>query len=377
MKFYLTNFIAIAATFIFSPFFYSLVFFKKLSQKKEYKILIFQTPRIGDMVCVTPVFREIKNKYPRCRITVLAAPPASGILFNNPHIDNIIEYDPFSFLSFLRVWLKLFFKDFTHSFNFFPSSFPIILPFWLGVPERICAKTEKRKISIKILSLFVNKTSVYKKGELAPAHHLKLLKFIGIDNPDAKREIFSNKESDKKVEEYFKNINFGDSKKFIGMSVNCGKKFREWPKEKFIELTSELQKKHGAIIFFVGGPVEKNEIEAVRTKVFDVNKAFNLAVVFGVEDLPSLFKKFDVFIGVDTGPLYIADAIGTPVIDIIGPSDSNTQSPQGRAVILQGKNTTRSCSYVMYPPDCTEGELEKSLEVSTEDIIKAYEDIIS
>jgi ADP-heptose:LPS heptosyltransferase len=329
------------------------------------------------MVCITPVFREIKKKHPQCRIAVLGAEPAAGILSGNPHIDEVVRYNPFSLCSFLRVWLKLFFNDFAYSLNFFPSSFPNVLPFWLGIPERICAKTEKQKISVSILSLFNNKTSLYKKGESAAAHHLGLLRFLGVENPDSQREFFSGPKSEKKAEEFVKKFELSPSVSFVGISPFCGKKFREWPEEKFIGLAGELQKKHNAFIFFVGSEEEKEKIEKIREKIFNPEKSANTAGIFKTGELAAFLKKLSVFIGVDTGPLYMADAVGTPVIDIIGPSDPATQSPQGRAIVLQSKNMARPCSYIMYPPDCSEEELEKSLEVSVEEVVKAYENLVS
>lgn len=379
------NLFFLKATYVLAPFFYFKIFLRKIKtrksvKEKKYKILIFQTQRIGDMVCATPVFREIKKNFPDSHITALGVGSALGIISANPHIDKIIEYKPFSFLSFWGVYFKLRGAGFTHSINFFPSLAPNILPFWLGVPERICTKTTALKITEKLLFLFINRPLIYKKGEYAPAHHLKLLSFLGIANSDPAREIFIPNGSSEKVEKYFNNLNLDSSEDFVGISVNCDKKFREWPKEKFISFINLLQKKHDVIIFFVGGKGDKDDIERVRKNIRHSKKSFNLAGVFDIRDTElALFKKFSVFISVDTGPLYIADALGVPTIDIIGPSDPKIQSPQGKTIILtsgqknQNGRPIKPCAYVLYPQDCKKEDVEKLMDVSPEDVLKAYE----
>lgn len=385
MRFYIINFSIIFLTYFFAPIFY----FKILIRKKKIKrlieegklnILIFQTPRIGDMVCTTPVFREIKKKYPLSKIIVLGDKNTLGVLYNNPHIDQIFSYSRSSFLSFLKSWLRFRKVDSTHSLNFFPSIFPSVLPFWLNIQNRISTTTNKQGVAIKILDLFINKKLLYKKGEYAPSHHLKLLVFLGINSPNPKREIFISTESYQKVDNYLKELKIGEGRPVVGISISCDKKFREWPKRKFVEVVNLLQEKYKSFILFIGGENDKIDIEEVQAKIFDIKNSSNLGGFFSIKDLPALLKRLNVFISVDTGPLYMADAVGVPVIDIAGPSDTNTQSPQGnKYVILRGgtMENIKTCSYVMYRVDCKNKDIEKLIDVSPIDVLNAYENIVS
>lgn len=330
------------------------------------------------MVCVTPVFREIKKAYPTSKITVLGEKNILGILYGNSHIDRIIAYKPFGFFSFFYAWLVLIKNSFTHSINFFPSLSPNILPFWLGVPERICTETESPKLSIRLLSLFVNKTKLYKKGDYAPHHHLRLLEFLNINNPDPKREFFSTGDSVEKARKYFSGLNLSGSEKLIGISLNCDKKFREWPKEKFVRLIKMIQAKNNVAVFLVGGAKDRADAEEVILKIGSDNKIFNTVGLFKISEVASFLKELDLFISVDTGPLYIADAVGTPTIDIVGPSDIATQSPRGsKSMIVKSKHNVKLCSYIMYKSDCAKEQLEKLMDISPEEVFRVYENIIS
>ena len=103
MKQYSQTLILLILTFLFSPFLWLEGFLKKTDYKK---ILVIQTAKIGDLVCSTPVFREIKNNYPKSYLSVLIIPRVEGILINNPHIDEIIVFDQEKY-SGIRGILKL------------------------------------------------------------------------------------------------------------------------------------------------------------------------------------------------------------------------------------------------------------------------------
>ncbi|MDI6744521.1 MAG: glycosyltransferase family 9 protein, partial [Thermodesulfovibrionales bacterium] len=55
-----------------------------------------------------------------------------------------------------------------------------------------------------------------------------------------------------------------------------------------------------------------------------------------LNELPALVEKLSLFIGVDTGITYMADALSIPVVNIAGPSNMENQRPTGKnAVIIQ------------------------------------------
>ena len=51
--------------------------------------------------------------------------------------------------------------------------------------------------------------------------------------------------------------------------------------------------------------------------------------LFSLDELKALIQRLSLFISVDTGPIYIAEAFDVPTIDIIGPMDENEQPPRG------------------------------------------------
>src|SRR3990167_11072344 len=78
----------ILLTYLVSPVLYLLVFFRQRDDVK--KILVIQTAKIGDLICSTPVFREIKKKYPCARLSIIVNPVTEELLQYNPYADETI-----------------------------------------------------------------------------------------------------------------------------------------------------------------------------------------------------------------------------------------------------------------------------------------------
>jgi len=136
IKQYLENIFFILFTFFLSPFFYLLIFiykYKKGKRKKPLKILVIQTAKIGDIVCSTPVFREIKKHYPESFLSVLVVPLVKDILINNPYIDEIIILDRKKYSGIKGIFKlikKIKKQQFNWSFVLLPGILNYIIPFY-------------------------------------------------------------------------------------------------------------------------------------------------------------------------------------------------------------------------------------------------------
>lgn len=62
--------------------------------KKPGKILVIQLRRIGDVILATPAVRALRRQFPDARIDFLAEPACGAVLAGNPHINEVLSYDP-------------------------------------------------------------------------------------------------------------------------------------------------------------------------------------------------------------------------------------------------------------------------------------------
>jgi len=377
MKFqsYFNNFFWLFLTYLLAPFFYLLLAFKK--KNAELKILVIQTAKIGDLVCTTPVFREIKKKFPSCFLTVIVNSKTKDVLKNNPRVDKIILLDDYPGIGGkFKLFGKLRKENYDWVISVFPSSFNSIIGFWSLIPRRITATHRQTGEIAKLYSVFNNYRLKYQRHDSVQKHHLALLSFMGIEAVSEEKEMFVRPEEEKKVLNFLGQHNLSADDLLIGVSVTSGLKIKEWERSQFSALSDKLIQDLGAKIIFIGGAGDQKVIEEIQKMM--KNNAICAAGLFRLNELAALFKKMKLFISVDSGPLYIADAVGTPVIDIFGPSDIKEVHPTGaKCRILRKDISCAPCSFMFEGPRfCKEGHSKCLKEITTEDVFNAARDLI-
>jgi ADP-heptose:LPS heptosyltransferase len=63
-----------------------------MNENKEHKVLVMRLSSLGDIVLLSPVFKNIKDKWPDARITLLVKEQFAQVLMGHPDIDDIIVY---------------------------------------------------------------------------------------------------------------------------------------------------------------------------------------------------------------------------------------------------------------------------------------------
>jgi heptosyltransferase-3 len=57
------------------------------------RILVIRTDSLGDVLLTTPLFRALKQKYPKTKVCALVRQGFREVLADNPHVDQIITHD--------------------------------------------------------------------------------------------------------------------------------------------------------------------------------------------------------------------------------------------------------------------------------------------
>lgn len=105
-----------------------------------------------------------------------------------------------------------------------------------------------------------------------------------------------------------------DSQGAIVLLPGAGRPEKVWPAERFRALAQRL----GDRALTVWGPGEEEAARAIGCRV---------APKTSLRELAQLLKTASVVIGGDTGPLHLADALGTKVIGLYGPTNPRRNGP--------------------------------------------------
>lgn len=324
--------VIISFVIVLFPFIFIGTFFRRLVEsgkikRGEHRFLIIDNAKIGDIVCATPVFRAIKEAYPNCHISIIVNPKTVGILKNNPQIDKIVPSD-FSVPSFFRLLHWSFRSRFTASVALVPGTMNFVLPYISLIPARSVATAPEYGKFYRLLAVIC---STWRKrfmpNTLSVQYYLDLLIPFGIKNCNLKKEVYISTESRQKTDSFFRLNAVDPQVKLVGFSVTAGNSMKEWPIEKFLDVAHSIYKEYSYVPFILGSASDTEYIEKCLPILKQKNVPYLTATSFLLEDLPALISRFSFFVSVDTGTLYIANALDIPVVDIAGPCNIYDQMP--------------------------------------------------
>lgn len=338
---------------------------------------MIQRAKIGDLVCTTHIFREIKKKYPSCYLSAMVIERAKNILKHNPHLNEVISLGDFQgFSGKIRLVKKIRKEKYDWVFTVLPDPFINTIGLWTLIPNRVVTTYKHSGEIIGLTSIFNNYRVEYHRHTSAARHYLKLLKFIGIEGGSEEKEVFVSFEEKARVMDYFKKYDLSGHDLLIGISVTSEVDFRQWELEKFAQLADLLVEKLGAKVIFIGAAKDFAKNEKVQKMM--KRDSLNTAGIFQLNELPAFLANLKLFISMDTGPIYIANALRVPVVDIVGADDMREQSPFGPKVrIIQKDLYCAPCIFIFSGIRyCKEGHLKCLKQISVEDVFKAAQELL-
>ena len=125
---------------------------------------------------------------------------------------------------------------------------------------------------------------------------------------------------------------------FVHMHPASRWTFKCWPAERNAQLADRLAAE-GHPVVLTAAPQETDFIDQVLGKT--ASKPMNLAGKLSLKELGALTARARLFIGVDSMPMHLAAAMGTPTIALFGPSSEEQWAPWN--VEQRIVTTTHSC----------------------------------
>jgi len=362
--------IYVILTYLFSPLIYLLISIRK--KKTISRILIIQTTKIGDLICSTPVFREIKKKYPNAQLTAMVNPITKELLEYNPHVDKIISLKTIDYKGFsgkLRLSNLIRREKYDIGICLNPNIPFAVALFWGLIPIRLSVMPNFTGLTFKLASVFFNYLEKHASGQLVIETYLKMLKAIGISSNDISKEVYKSKDADAKTEQIIGKID----KPLIGIAVSSGNKLKELGIEKIVKVVNMFLDNMSVYIVLIGSDQDKETANAVASLAFKQDKIIITTGKLALSELPALIERLSLFIGVDTGITYMADALSVPIVHIAGPIDTSEQRPTGKNVIvIESKLSCVPCTYVFKASySCKQGGRDCIQSIAVDDIFNA------
>lgn len=278
-----------------------------------HNILCISHNYIGDLIAITPALKALKNRYPKAKITLWVLPGMEEVLNPNNNLDEIItEYDEQHYDMLIvfhagRIWdARKVYKQ---------------------------VKNIPMKIGVANAGMFsswfpgLNHRVMYHVAQHIVEDNLDVVRLIGADINDKSYEL---QYIPKPIEKEVYSCNKYNTKKGIMILHPGSKKIAEldtpshwWPIENWAALANHYSKKYNLVM--TGTKSEEFIFKQINS-VTDV-PIINTMGKLDIQQTKRLIDDVDIVISMDSGPVHIAAALGTPVVSLMGPQDPGIWRP--------------------------------------------------
>lgn len=330
-------------------------------------ILVVNVNWLGDVIFSTPVFKAIKKAYPDARVSCLAVPRVKDVIKNCPFVDDVIVYDErgehYYPWAKLRMILELRRKKFDAVFLLHRSMTRALLMFLAGIPQRIGYGTKKQ-------SHFLTKTIVLESPDLHRSdEYLKVIEDVGIPANDRVCELDVPAEHLAAVYKKLMDSGIKSGDKLVVVNTGGNWDLKRWPAENFSALIARLVKDFHVKVLIPGAKADKELAERIaRDSGVDPHV---WAGETNLDELLALFKRADVVISNDSGPLHVASAVGTDMIAIFGPTRPEITGPRGRGRTMVLHKEIGCNKTPCYHLACLRNECMRAITV--DDVLQAFQ----
>ena len=150
--------------------------------------------------------------------------------------------------------------------------------------------------------------------------HLDALRRIGVQPAlnERKVQFVPGREAERRI------AGLGLPERFVHMHPASRWTFKCWPADKNAQLIDRLGA-DGARVVLTAAPSETRFIEEIVAR--SGARPMNLAGQLSLKELGALTARARLFLGVDSMPMHLAAAMGTPTVALFGPSSEQEWAP--------------------------------------------------
>lgn len=287
------------------------------------KVLVINLAFLGDIILSTPVVRALKAAYPGAEIHLLVVPATAAVAWGNPYADKVIIYDKRGrHRNLLWLWQLI------RALRAEQYDLAVAMNFALRASLVAWASGARYRLGYDAQHASPFLTHVARADRTVPRHetenHLALLKPLGIEANDTSLAFRTDPGA---VAALARKVQLDAARPAVAICPYGRHPLNSWTDEGYAELINRLAPL--AACYLLGGQAEREALEKLNDKAG--GKAAILAGVLDIPELAAFLQQVALLISVDTGPLHIAGAVGTPVLGIFGRSDFRIWGPRGPA----------------------------------------------
>jgi heptosyltransferase I len=281
-------------------------------------IAVLRTAALGDICMTTPLMIRLREHFPDAKIHWIIREDMSSLVDDLPGIHFIKIKKPNSWARWKQAIKQL--KPYRFDALLMPQS---------SLRSNVLSLFIHAKVKYGYDSLhskdgqrfFVNKR-VTAVREHAVDAFLRFAEALGTQQGKPSWEIpLSDKDR-----EFASTALAKENQRVIAICPTSSKRERNWNPNRYIQLIDQLKRKLEASIVLIGG-ADKLSQSACETIMAGSSHELLRPKTQNLKQLTALLEQCDLLIAPDTGPVHIANAVGTPVVGLYAVMSSTKTGP--------------------------------------------------
>ncbi len=287
-------------------------------------ILCIRLDTIGDVLMTTPAIRALKESSPKRQITLLTSSAGAATASLVPEIDSVIvydapwlkataprrnsspEYDMADKLRSLQFDAAVIFT--VYSQNPLPSAF---LCYLADIPLRLAHCHEN---PYQLLTHWVKDPEPENYVRHEVRRQLDLVATVGCKINDERMSLQTSQEALTLVQNILQKLGIKQEQPWVVIHPGATAASRRYPPESFASVARNLILDKGIQVIFTGTEPEQSLVAEIQAAMGIAS--YSLVGSLNLGELAALIAIAPVLIANNTGPVHIAAAVGTPVVDL-------------------------------------------------------------
>jgi len=308
------------------------------AQPAAASILVIRLGAIGDVVRTLPAVSALRAGYPDARISWLVEPASSTVLHGQPWVDEVIVFPRAELMKLLRRGRLLGFERRLHDFRRELRSrrFECVVDFHSILKSGLLARASAAPQRIAYARPFGREGSWLFATDLAKLHlpskgaklsrfvrNLALVRFLGIQEDPDPTPLRLIPEAEKRAASLL-----GEERPVaIHPGTSDSTPYKRYTIEGYAAGARSLARDPQVPCIVTVGPARDDRAFAEAIVAASDGAARLAPETPSLADLAALFARCRLYIGSDTGPMHVSSLVGTPVIQLLGPTDPVENAP--------------------------------------------------
>ena len=311
-------------------------------------ILVMSFSHIGDAVLATCVVEPLRTQYAAARITYLVGSTPAPLLDGEPGIDIVLPY-----------------SRARHG--------------GIAGRARLVRELRRRRFDVvvdlkdAVYSRLIGARRIGLRGRgrgrgrvHAVDRYLRAIGAAGVDVAHARPTLTPSADEARAAADWLAD----HGRPTVTMHLGGGWEYKLWPPERFAQVADAITRAHDRGVVVIAGPDDAARVGAF---VEAVAAPHPVAQGLSLREMAALIAACDLHVGNDTGPMHIADAVGTRVVALFEPTDDVRSGPYGRehTVIRSAMDLGCSPCHPGRAGACRAGRCEPLLAIDVAQVVAA------